>query len=341
MRIYIDESGCFTTKIADVSVMATVMYPESLDYKIEKFFNKFYKTLEKEEKDAQGEVKGFALSENSLKRVFQFISKNKDIKITFDVFDAEIHTPAMIDEFRRGQAVEFQESLDRYMKGPVKAETMKQDLLRLKGWSGSKKKISDQDYLQIVLLTKQLEETIQKAIVYYSNKKYARAFKAFEFVFDNKSSKKMLNYINDVMPSFLATKSSGRGMVEIEGTVYKGHPLEKYLCKVDGMDGYDIGKIFSKGIKYGDSKKYFGLQLADIIVSNIRAILLGRRNMNLFDLIRFNCAYFIDKWRPFRLFILNTKQKSPTKSLSRKEIYEFLQKPAPRGWHKVLKPGFD
>jgi hypothetical protein len=107
MKIFIDESGCFNTKITDVSVMAILMYPEFLDYKIKKFFKKFYKTLKKEEKDDQGEVKGHALSDASLEMVFQFISKNRDIKITFDVFDAEVNTSEMIGEFRQGQAVKF------------------------------------------------------------------------------------------------------------------------------------------------------------------------------------------------------------------------------------------
>jgi hypothetical protein len=227
------------------------------------------------------------------------------------------------------------------MKGPVKSETMRNNLLKLNKWSESKKKISDQDYMQIVLLIHELEDTLQKAIVYYSNHKYSSAFKTFDFIFDNKSSKKMLNYINDVIPVFLQTRSSGKDYVEIEGTIYKGHPLEQYLCKVDGIEGFDIGKIFSKGVKYGDSKKILGLQLTDIVVSNIRAIILGKRDKNLFNLIRFNCAYFKVGWQPFRLIILNTKQQSPIKALRHSDIYQFLQKTSTKGWSKVLKPGFN
>lgn len=338
MRIFIDESGSFSSTVSDVSVMVTLMYPESLDYKVEKFFDKFYKTLKKEEKDQQGEVKGYALSDVSVEKVFQFISKNKDIKITFDVFETEIHTPEIIEEFRKGQGAKFQESLDRYMQGPVKSEQMKKDLLRLKKLAESKRKISDQDYLQIVLLIRQLEATLQKAIVYYANRKYAYAFEDLNIIFDNKTSKKMLNYMNDVLPVMLRTKSSGKGLVEITGTLYKGHPLEKYLCTEDGQTGYDLGKVFAKEIQYGNSKKYLGLQLADIVASNIRGIILGKRKLDLFDLIRFNCAYFVDYWRPFKLAILNTAQTLPTKPLSRKLAYQFLQKPSKKGWSKVLPP---
>ncbi len=341
MRVFVDESGCFSTKNNDVSVMATLIYPEYLDYKIEKFFKKVYPTLSTDEKDAQGEMKGYALSNSNLKKVFEFISRNRDIKITFDVFDTEIHSQSIVSEFRKGQGGKFQQALDKYMKGPVKAKAMQEDLLRLKRWAESKKKISDQDYLQIVILTRQLQVTIQKALVYYSNRKYAKSFEKFEFVFDNKSSKKMLSYINDALPGFLDSRASGEGLVEIQGTVYEGHPLRKYVCEIEGGIGaYDIGKIFTDGVIYGDSKKYYGIQLADVVASNIRSIILGKRPSDLFDLIRFNCAYFKERWLPFQVMILDTQERMPLDSLSRRKVYNFLQKPASRGWSKVPKPDY-
>lgn len=334
MQIYIDESGSFSFH-QPVSVLGSLMFPESAEYKLKKFFSKLYPTLATTEKDANGEMKGRLVSDKTLETIFSFLADNRDFKITFEVLDLDTCTQDDWDAFREGQAGKIQECLDIYMQGPVKSPEMKAQLEQYRDWTRSKKKISDNDFIEVILLVDLLERTFQKAIVYFSNKKYAPAFNDIFFHFDAKSSKKMNKYINDMMYIYLESVRSGRPpIVGIAGTVFPGHPLEKYEKRMpDGRSCYDLHGIYKNGVTFSDSKDHLGLQLIDVIVSGVYGIVTGKRPKELFNLIRFASANFKDGWTPL---ILRTFSKSSSHSTPRNPTYAFMAQPPKKCWSRIL-----
>lgn len=328
MQIFIDESGNFDTRdTKNVSVLGSLMFPENAEYKLTKFFKKLDKHISKKEKNENGELKGNLISDRNLDRVFEFISRHREFKISLKIFDCEINTHSALKEHREGQATLLEECLKRYMLGPVKSREVKETLETFINSARNDRKMSDQDYAQLTLMKDLIQTSIQKAFVYFIEKKYSKAFKEFYFICDNKSSWKYKDYLNTLITGFLETERSGRrhnGLVTINEMFFPEHPANRFSIDLDdGETAFDLSLIFENQITFEDSQKYLGLKLIDIIVSGVRGIILEKRNKKLFDYIRLNCAYFIEGWTAIDLSRLATSKES---KCQRRKMYSFLQK---------------
>ncbi len=330
MKIFIDESGDFNfNNNSYVSVITAVIVPENKNYKLENLFAKLEKKVSLKEKDGNGEIKGCLLSPENLKFVFEFLSKNLDFRITIAIFDHKSNTSKDIYEHRIGQAERFQRGKDYYLTGPVKAKSVLDFFDEKKRWAERRDLISDVLYVQLALQVQVIKKTLQKLYVHYYDDKYRRlCFEEFSFIIDrkNKKIKKPEKYISELIFGFLETQWSNREpYVMIDSLAKKGHPMTKFdKTTKEGKVGTDLKKLFGKGLRFEDSKNYIGLQMADIVASGVRRIILGEIEKNLFDLIRKNAAFFERKWKPvsFNTFCLRGK-KCPKE---RTKIYKFLEK---------------
>jgi hypothetical protein len=340
MQIFIDESGNFDARNPNmVSVLGSVVFPENVECYLEKFFSKLTKHVSKEEKNANGEMKGCLMSDKNLSRVFEFLARHREFRISLKIFDSEFNCHADLKKHRQQQAATLQESLDRYMQGPVKSITVQNELQTFINTAGRSDKVSDQDFAQMMLMTDLIHTSIQKSLIYFANKKYAPAFQKFYFRCDGKSSWKYKDYLNTLITSFLETERSGNqenGMITIKEMSFHGHPIERFTMDLsNGRKGFDIVKIFENGIQFEDSKKFLGLRLIDIIVSGMQGIILNKRDLSLFDMIRVNCAYFKRQWQTMDICKLDA---SANPKPSRAEIYSFLQRQPKKCWSAVLRP---
>lgn len=298
MKIYIDESGDFNfNNRSCVSVVASVVIPENKAYKLESFFIKLKERASLKEKDDNGEIKGYLLNSQNLEFTFEFLSRNLDFRITIAIFDHKSNTPEDIYEHRMGQAERFQKGKDYYLAGPVKAKSILDFFDEKKRWVERKDLISDVLYVQLTLQVQVIKETLEKLFVHYYDYSYRRlCFEEFAFIIDrkNKKIKKPEKYISDLIFGFLETQWSNREpYVMIDNLTKKEHPMTNFnKVTKEGKVGTDLKKLFGNGLKFKDSKNHFGLQLADIIASGVRRIILGEIEKNMFDLIRKNAAFF-------------------------------------------------
>lgn len=329
MKIYIDESGDFNFNDRDgVSVIASVVIPENKEYKLERFLGRLQKKATREEKDGNGEIKGYLLKPQNVKSVFEFLSRNIDFRITVAIYDHQATNANDITQHRKGQAKKFQAGKDYYLTGPVKARAVTDFIDEKKRWIERKDLISDVIYIQLALQVKVIEETLKKTLVHYYDDSYRRlCFEEFTFIIDrkNKKIKKPEKYISQLIYKFLENQwGGGKPYVVISNLSEKNHPFTKFDVKKDGRVGFDIKKLFGNGLKFEDSKNHAGLRLVDIIASAMRRIALSKIDKEIFNLIRKNAAFFEDHWRPVSIatFCLTGKRKPK----DRANLYGFLQK---------------
>lgn len=332
MKIFIDESGDFNTEdVNGVSVITAVVVPENKNYKLERFFAKLNERVSFNEKDANGEIKGYKLEPENLEFVFQFLSKNRDFRIVLNIFDHKMTSKSDIEEHRKGQAEKFQKGKEFYSAGPVKAKPVLDFLDEKKRWAERSDLISDVLYVQLALQVQVIEESLRKMVLHYHDESYRRlCFEEFSFIIDrkNKRIKKPEKYISELIYGFLENQRSKRAPYAVIDSLGKsGHPFTKFDRDVDGQIGTDLKKLLGDGLRFEDSKAHLGIQLADIIASGVRRIALGKADKDLFNLIRANAAFFEKKWQTISLttFCLSGKKCPKERAL----LYKFLQK-APR-----------
>jgi hypothetical protein len=329
MKIYIDESGDFNVEKSEyVSVIAGVIIPENKAYKLDALFNKLKRKVSLKEKDDNGEIKGSLLNPHNLKFVFEFLAKNLDFQIALVIFDHKSTTAKHILEHRMGQAERFQKGKDYYLTGPVKAKAVLDFFDEKKRWVERRDLISDVLYIQLALQVQIIEQALKKIFVHYYDDCYRRlCFEKFTFIIDrkNKKIKKPEKYISELIYGFLETQwSSKEPYIMIDKLGKNEHPMTKFDVNKDGKIGTDLKKLFGEGLKFEDSKNHKGLQLADIIASGVRRIVLGEIDRNIFNLIRKNSAFFERKWRAVTLATFCLKGNKCPKE--RTELYKFLEK---------------
>lgn len=337
MKIFIDESGDFNTKLDEgVSVLVGIVVPENKEYKLINFFEKLNKRLTLKEKDANGEIKGCLMDEKNVEYAFSFLSANRDFRIVVQIFDNQINSPENIKWHRIEQAKRFQKGKELYFAGPAKGKEVLDFFDEKKRWAERDDIVSDVLFVQLTLQVSIIREAMQKILVHYHADNYKKVcFEGIDVVIDrkNKKMKQPEKYISDVLLGFLENQRSGReNWITIDKIGKKDHPFSKFDIEIDGHTATDLKKLFGKGISFEDSKKFLGIQLADIVASNIRRIILGNINKELFNLIRPNCGYFKNKWNAVN--ICSFREKG-TLASEKGAMYTFLQK-APKNTNKLI-----
>jgi len=335
MRIFIDESGNFDYKIQDdTSILCGVMIPETLDEKVEKFWLRFEKNCTKEERSGNGEIKGNLLTEKNVNKLFSFISRNLDIRITLIILPHENSAEKFISEHREEQSKRFLRSRDDYMRGPVKAKEINDFMEEKARWARDKKKISNHDYIKVSIMVDLIDISIRKMFIHYMGKKYEKCFKDFSYFSDQSSSKKMKKYITESIAKFIEARSREEPLVTIEGLEYEGHPIKEILGKTfEGKTGYNPHKIFHKGVEFVDSKDYVGIRIADVVASTIFQIINNRKDKNLFNQIRKNCSFFQRNWYAVKIVSFGKEQ---VKNIEKLKILSFLQKAPNNSFDRVM-----
>ena len=330
MKIYIDESGDFDLKnTSKTSLIVAIIVPENREYKLIKFFEKLYKRALTHEKDANGEIKGYLMDEDNIKFVYSFLEANKDVRIVAHVFDSGMNTPDDIRWHREEQAKRFVKGKEHYLTGPVKAKSVTDFIDEKERWTKRRDLISDELFIQLILQVNVIREALHKILVHYHADCYrGKCFESVDVIIDrkNKKIKKPEKFILDVLYGFLETKWAEReNYIVIDSLCKNNHPFLKFNIKDGNVICTDLKKLFGKGIVFEDSKEHIGLQLADIIASSLRRIILGKVDKKMFDQIRTNGAYFRKNWQA--VTICTFRKKRTIQNKDRNDIYKFIQSP--------------
>jgi len=135
-------------------------------------------------------------------------------------------------------------------------------------------RMSDEEFLQAILLVQQLHRVLTFCMGYFYELKYRRYFKEFSFVFDRKQPGKlagMEKYFQTYVMPFLDGQSKMGDTITVVDAWKKGHPfIDRYMLELeDGRNGLYLNKIFGGNCSYMDSKDEPGLRLVDIISNTV------------------------------------------------------------------------
>ena len=277
MHIYVDESGIFANpdnKDIAVSCVAALIIPEPF----QKYIFKRFKHLKSSWGIGSGEPKGSSLDEKQVAWVVSVLI-DYDIIVKACVIDLGLHADTHILKHKQEQAAAITKNVTPEFHSDLvrELEKLKERLLRL----------SDQLYVQSVVLMGLVEEVVRVSTLYYCQR-IPTTLSSFNWVIDAKGHK-LTDYEDlwtTIVSLILQSRSLTYPLDVLEPGVYswfdrkfdmtmseppdhlKLHtppqdPDKPFLC-------FDIKKILREHLSFESSENNMGLQLADIVANAIR-----------------------------------------------------------------------
>lgn len=282
MYIYIDESGIFANpsgKDKAVSCVAALIMPEQY----QKYIFKRFKHLKVSWGIGSDEPKGSKLNERQIAYVISVLN-DYDVIVTACGIDMGVHTDAQITAHKQGQAANVTKHVtsEHHPNLVRQLEELRERYLQL----------SNQLYVQSVLLTVLVQSVIRISTLYYCQRD-PFALSRFRWVIDAKSEK-LTNYEDlwsTVVMPFCESDSLSNPLPFLEGGDYSWfdrnysldittapkhlEPFRKKEKQDEPFDAFDAKKVLSEHRSFESSKENLGLQLVDIIINAFRRALHG------------------------------------------------------------------
>ncbi|QYR19790.1 DUF3800 domain-containing protein [Paenibacillus sp. sptzw28] len=278
MKIFTDESGDFSlTNTINPSLVASLICTEDIYEGIKRFMYSF------EERNSDGkETKGSHLTYEQRLKVCRFIKKNRtEMKIGLTIVSPKMVSQDNLIDYRALQSETFERNKQWYLNHGGKHFLSHYDkLIKIALYQT---RMSDEEFLQALLLVQQLHRVLTFFMVYFYEPKYRRCFKEFQFVFDRKLPGKlagMEKYFQTYVMPFLDAQSKLGDKIPIVDVWKKGHPfIDRYMLELkDGKRGIYLNKIFGDNCTFMDSKDEPGLRLVDIISNTVYNYLVNPDN---------------------------------------------------------------
>ena len=278
MQIYIDESGSFVSapKIGSWNVVAAVAIPESARATIEKSV----KALKiSSATSISNEVKLNDIPESRYLSFLESLSKT-DLLLFATATDAGYNAPERIARHQKNQVEKVRENIPR-----MRYEGGKQGVRML---ADQLETIPLQLYTQLVCQVDLLHDVVDRSINYFAQR-IPGTLTEFRWRIDQKNTSKTTyeDAFEKIAPALLQTRSIRKPSARIEGFDYRrmatyefqdgqtpDYLAEEYGVRVE--NALNIQKLIRGNLKFEDSKRSSGIQLADLLASGLRRCLRGK-----------------------------------------------------------------
>ncbi len=258
MRIFIDESGAFQIpKTRDehaAGVVVGVIVPEVCEQALFDRYAEFTASLGKSERE-HGEPKGSRISRESRSRFADVLVGTPGVMFiptTVDLSDLAGHADKLPSRLSKPLLA---------FAGVCIHQSMRDELTLL---SRQVENLSVTELLKLVLYAECIQECVHHAVAYLSEPPYRDCWHKVDIVIDrltkNPGSREK-QIFQKMLPSWLAAWSAKRPLMLINEVHTSDHP---FVQNFDTGDGIDMRRLVGDGIRWVDSAKEPGVQIADI-----------------------------------------------------------------------------
>ncbi len=270
MNIFLDEAGSFVIPKNNTCSISCVGALVLLESDTEPIFKKFAHLKKSWGIEGNDEIKGSKLNEQQVSAVIEFLSYY-DVIFHATCIDMNLLDVQSITKHRLQQAGKFVENLNSQHHESVKTEAYQ--------FKASFEKLNNQLYVQARCIFETLYNILQTSTLYFSRRK-PKELGEFYWYIDSKD-KKITSFENlwtDIILPALQDKSRKEPIAQIlEGADYSY--FEKDLKQRPEAPEHiyrDPHDIFKKNLKFCQSHNSLGIQLVDILITNLRRALNGR-----------------------------------------------------------------
>jgi hypothetical protein len=328
MHIYIDESGSFMipkVKKPKVSCVTALIIPSS---KNEKVLNEFIK-IHSAWGFGSDEIKGSKLDEAKMAEVISFL-RDYDVLIEICAIDIGSHSEKQVTDFKHTQADDIIKNFT-----PEHQSTMLEEANKYRQYLLD---MPNQLFVQSFSMILLIDRLIETTTLYYCQR-LPQELSEFHWIVDAKDIKvtKSEEWWNTLMLPMIETKSAKEPMMILEGGDYSYfdrfsktlHAAPDHLRDdIEDPDApyeaFDIKAVMQESFTFGDSKKYPGLQLVDIIASAFTRAMNQTVQANGWG----NLGSLIAKRNPqsVRMIMLNTAPGLTGKAITSRNFQGYVLK---------------
>lgn len=258
MRIFIDESGSFQIPESEedhaAGVVLGVIVPEVSEQALFEGYAKFVTTLDASER-IEGEPKGSKISPVNRRRFANFLADVPGVMLiptTVDLSD-------LVDRTEQIPGHLAQTLHD--FAGTCVHQKMRDQMIELSKQAGN---LSVQELLKLLLFTTCIQECVHHAVAYLSEPPYRECWSKVDIVIDrlsqgSKSREKLV--FQTMLLSWLAAWSKRRPLTLINEVHTADHP---FVQNFETETGIDMRRLYGDGLRWADSAREPGVQIADI-----------------------------------------------------------------------------
>ncbi|WP_448090307.1 DUF3800 domain-containing protein [Pseudomonas azerbaijanoccidentalis] len=287
MRIFIDESGTFTftpNQNAWSALGAVVILEEAMsaaEGALQQF--KAENGVSPSDELKLGKV-GDEMS------YFRLLNRLAPLNCTLYALatDAHLNTPEAVGVHKGGCVKGLVKHLDKLVH-----QTLRDDIQSI---SNQVLRLSDQLYIQFICQIRLMHYVVKQAMTYYAqynpeslgsfiwrvDQKDPERKTEFEDVFENLSPPYLQSMsITDPLPMVEGFDYSHMARYDFSETEYPTYLKDNYNLDIEPRNVLDIKKLLREDIQFVDSKKDFGIQLADLLTAGLRRCLRQEFKDNL------------------------------------------------------------
>ncbi|MGB8580173.1 MAG: DUF3800 domain-containing protein [Candidatus Sulfotelmatobacter sp.] len=260
MNLFIDDAGSFSWHAPGTSLFAGLTVP---DREMNGLLDRFDRWRRSIIGSSRRELKG---NELTLNQLYSFTHKvlpvkGRDTRVTVVGADTSETSENVVALVRDQVSAQFKASADLVRRTNPANKTLIQNYVELSGWVRNR---STPNFLWISALEDALLDTFQHSAVCYMEPEYDPEFENTEIVIDRSFIHREQHVY--FWKGWLAHGMNGRarraGSFMVPDTwASRGHPFQR---KYGGQGTFDFNDLFMNHMRFGDSQKVPGLQIADI-----------------------------------------------------------------------------
>lgn len=278
MQIYIDESGSFVSAptLGSWNVVVAVATPESARSTIERSVKALKLAAAT---SVSNELKLNDIPEGRYVSFLESLSRT-NLLLFATATDAGYNAPERIARHQKNQVEKVRENIPR-----MRYEGGRQGVQKL---ADQLEVIPPQLYAQLVCQVDLLHDVVGRSINYFAQR-IPGTLTEFRWRIDQKNTSKTTyeNAFEKIAPALLQTRSIREPGARVEGFDYRrmaayefqaGQPPD-YLAEEYGIhveNALNVQKLIRGNLKFEDSKRSYGIQMADLLASGLRRCLRGK-----------------------------------------------------------------
>jgi hypothetical protein len=268
-----DESGTFSLADSAPSLVVSLICPDSFYGELCDFVRRL------EERLGVTEAKGNLLSIGERLRVCHFMKLNRQNLVATAFLVRPNHVSlAQLKRFRDIQASRFLHNKQAYLANGGRAPAILAHFDKLEKIAQLSSRLSDEEFLQSLMMVENVRATLQHSIVYYMDRRWNQDFASYQFIIDRKLPGKlspMEKYIKTNLLPFLdgASKTGESEPLVVPDTWKQGHCFTETYLTPEG--DIDLDTVFGHGLQFLDSATEPGLRVVDMISNTLYAFFAG------------------------------------------------------------------